>query len=51
MNLTARDATFDAHDPAFAGNWRDAFTGETITLNATPNFELKAWGYRVLVSK
>ncbi len=50
LNLTARDAKADAYDPALEGRWRDAFTGEIITLAATVPLEVKAWQYRVLVS-
>ncbi len=49
LNLTAKDTSTDAYDPTLAGEWRDAFTGETVTLTSTPKVELKAWGYRVLV--
>jgi glycosidase len=49
LNLTARDATADAFDPALAGTWKDAFTGESVTFTATPSLELQAWAYRVLV--
>lgn len=51
LNLTARDVKADAYDPAFAGTWRDAFTGETVTFTAAPSVELQSWGYRVLVSQ
>ena len=49
FNLTARDATADLFDPVLAGEWRDAFTGETVTLGALVPLEMKAWRYRVLV--
>ena len=49
FNLTAKEAKADLFDPALAGEWRDAFTGETVTLNALVPLDLKAWGYRVLV--
>jgi glycosidase len=49
FNLTARDAKADLFDPALAGTWRDAFTGETVTLEALVPLDLKAWRYRVLV--
>ena len=51
LNLTARDATASACDPALAGKWRDAFTGQTVTLTDTPTFALQSWGYQVLVSQ
>jgi cyclomaltodextrinase / maltogenic alpha-amylase / neopullulanase len=50
LNLTARDATADAFDPALAGTWRDVFTGETVTFAAAVPLELRAWAYRVLVA-
>jgi len=50
LNLTARDVQGDAHDPALAGRWRDAFTGAVVTLGAHAPLELQAWRYRVLVS-
>jgi glycosidase len=49
FNLTAKDAKADLFDPALAGTWRDAFTGETVTLNALVPLDLKAWRYRVLM--
>ncbi|MFZ5496443.1 MAG: alpha-amylase family glycosyl hydrolase [Verrucomicrobiota bacterium] len=49
FNLTARDAKADLFDPALAGEWRDAFTGETVKLDALVPLDLKAWRYRVLV--
>lgn len=51
LNLTARDATADLYDPALAGRWRDAFTGETIEQPAAVTLSLATWGYRVLVSE
>jgi glycosidase len=48
FNLTAKDAKADLFDPALAGQWTDAFTGETVTLNALTPLELKGWEYRVL---
>lgn len=50
-NLTAKDAKADAFDPALAGRWRDAFTGELVNLGAHVPLQLKAWGYRVLASE
>lgn len=49
FNLTARDAKADLFDPALAGQWHDAFTGESVTLNALVPLDLKGWRYRVLV--
>lgn len=49
FNLTAKDAKADLFDPALAGEWRDAFTGETVKLDALVPVDLKAWRYRVLV--
>lgn len=51
MNLTAKDTKADLFDPALAGTWRDAFTGETVKLDALVPLDLKAWRYRVLVSE
>lgn len=51
LNLTAKDAKADAYDPALAGTWRDAFTGEKVELTALVPLDLKAWRYRVLVSE
>jgi glycosidase len=48
LNLTARDITADAFEPALAGTWRDVFTGETATLTAAVPLTLRAWHYRVL---
>jgi glycosidase len=49
FNLTAKDAKADLFDPALAGEWRDAFTGETVKFGALVPLDLKAWRYRVLV--
>jgi cyclomaltodextrinase len=51
FNLTAKDAKADLFDPALAGKWRDAFTGESVTLDALVPLDLKAWRYRVLVAE
>lgn len=48
LNLTARDVTADAFDPALAGEWLDVFSGEKVTLGATVPLDLKAWHWRVL---
>ena len=50
LNLTARDVTADAYDGALAGQWRDLFTGEAVTLAAATPLAMPAWQYRVLVS-
>lgn len=50
LNLTARDVTADAHDPALAGDWRDAFTGGEVSLASSTPIALRAWSYRVLTS-
>ena len=34
-----------------AGQWRDAFTGEVVTLNGFVPLEMKGWRYRVLVAE
>lgn len=47
FNLTAKDAKADLFDPALAGGWTNAFTGEAVTLNPLVPLELKAWEYRV----
>ncbi len=49
FNLTAREAKADLFDPALAGEWRDAFTGEGVKLDALVPLNLKPWEYRVLV--
>jgi glycosidase len=49
FNLTAKDAKADLFDPALAGSWRDAFTGEAVTLDSLVPLEMKGWRYRVLV--
>jgi len=49
FNLAAKDAQADLFDPALAGEWRDAFTGETVKLDALVPLDLKGWRYRVLV--
>lgn len=47
FNLSAKDAKADLFDPELAGQWTDAFTGETVTLKALTPLELKGWEYRV----
>jgi len=49
LNLSAKEATADLYDPALAGEWRDAFTGEKVTLDALVPLAMKPWGYRVWV--
>jgi len=49
LNLSAKEATADLYDPALAGEWRDAFTGEKVTLGALVPLAMKPWGYRVWV--
>ncbi len=51
FNLTAKDGKADLFDPALAGQWRDAFTGEKVELNALVPLDLKAWRYRVLIAE
>jgi glycosidase len=51
FNLTAKDVKADLFDPALAGAWRDAFTGEKVTLDPRVPLDLKSWRYRVLVSE
>ncbi|MDP1579224.1 MAG: alpha-amylase family glycosyl hydrolase, partial [Candidatus Didemnitutus sp.] len=50
FNLTERDVNADVFDAALAGTWRDAFTGEIVTLQAHTPLAMGAWHYRVLVS-
>ncbi|MEN9401785.1 MAG: Alpha-amylase 2, partial [Verrucomicrobiota bacterium] len=49
LNLSAKEAAADLYDPALAGEWRDAFTGEKVTLDALVPLVMKPWGYRVWV--
>ena len=49
FNLTPKDAKADLFDPSLVGEWRDAFTGETVKLDALVPLDLKGWRYRVLV--
>jgi cyclomaltodextrinase / maltogenic alpha-amylase / neopullulanase len=49
FNLSAKEAAADLYDPALAGEWRDAFTGEKVTLDALVPLVMKPWGYRVWV--
>jgi glycosidase len=49
FNLTPKDSKADLFDLALAGEWRDAFTGETVKLDALVPLDLKGWRYRVLV--
>jgi glycosidase len=49
FNLTPKDGKADLFDPALAGEWRDAFTGEVVKLDALVPLDLKGWRYRVLV--
>lgn len=51
LNLTARDFSANAYDPALEGTWRDAFTGEKVAWKSSVPIALNAWQYRVLVSE
>ncbi len=51
LNLSARDVAADLYDPALAGRWRDAFSGEVVEQSAAAPLALRAWAYRVLVSQ
>lgn len=50
LNLTAKDVTFDAAHEKLAGNWREVFSGETLSSQGPVNFVLQSWQYRVFVS-
>jgi glycosidase len=49
FNLSAKPAKAGLFDPALVGEWRDAFTGDSVTLGAYVPLDLEAWRYRVLV--
>lgn len=49
-NLTGKDASVEAVDPALCGRWKDVFTGQIVTLDVPVQFPLPAWKYRVLVT-
>ena len=51
FNLTAKDSKADLYDAGLTGKWRDAFTGEVVTLNGFVPLEMKGWRYRVLVAE
>lgn len=51
LNLTARDVKAVVFDPALAGMWRDAFTGETVSLSPALPLTMRSWKYRVLTSE
>lgn len=49
LNLTARDVSVDAFDPALEGKWREAFTGERVESGPHQSLALPAWRYRLLI--
>ena len=51
LNLTARDVTADAFDPALAGRWHNVFTGEDTVLSSAVPLVLHSWEYRVLENR
>lgn len=48
-NLTAADEAVSLGSRAIAGTWIDAFDGTEIELEATAEFDLKSWGYKLLI--
>jgi cyclomaltodextrinase / maltogenic alpha-amylase / neopullulanase len=50
LNLTAKDVEFDAAHARLAGDWREVFTGETLSSKGTIKLKLRSWEYRVFVS-
>ncbi len=50
LNLSGDDVTFDAYAPELSGHWQDAFSGESIRLEAATRLTLNGWGYRLLVA-
>ena len=49
-NLTADNVSEVAlGHPALEGEWKDAFSGEILSLGASPSFELPSWTYRLLI--
>jgi glycosidase len=49
MNFSGEAQRFTFSDGPFAGEYRDAFSGEKLAVSPDTEFELPAWGYRVLV--
>ncbi|BET67472.1 alpha-amylase family glycosyl hydrolase [Opitutales bacterium ASA1] len=51
LNLTARDREFTVAGAGLAGTWRDAFGGESVSLDDTHTTLLRSWGYLLLTSE
>ena len=49
MNFSGETQRFTFSDGPFAGEYRDAFSGEPLDVDRDTWFELPPWGYRVLV--
>jgi len=47
LNLTGASQTVLFEGDAHAGTYADAFTGETVTIDAETQFEISPWGFRV----
>jgi cyclomaltodextrinase / maltogenic alpha-amylase / neopullulanase len=47
-NLTARNLSMRAGHRALAGNWKNAFTGQQIELEANASFTFRSWEFVVL---
>ena len=50
-NLGPEDLEVSLGSSLLAGLWRDAFSGDTVQLSHSCEFELKSWKYRLLVSQ
>jgi glycosidase len=49
-NLTAENLTDVAlGHPSLKGQWTDAFSGESLSLTASPTFDLPSWNYKLLI--
>jgi glycosidase len=49
FNFSAEAATVTLGEGQYAGTWRDASSGETVSLDQGSSVSLPAWGHRVLV--
>ena len=49
MNFSPEAQRFTFSDGPYAGEYRDYFSGESLSVSQATEFELPPWGYRVLV--
>jgi 1,4-alpha-glucan branching enzyme len=51
FNFSGQSKAVNINDDALAGNYRNVFTNETVTMSRIKTVELPAWGYRVFINE